>query len=361
MKTAHQLTLAFSSSKHLDYKRQDLRKTTLWAEDDDYLNTVFAPSVDQVSSAADLAASPDGQHIAFTGSIYSSDWRTSPPKTRICMLSTSESTLETITAGPNNDRLSKWSPDGKILGFLSDRKEKESFQLYLLKSQGIGEAKPAPSVEGTVEDFHWAPDGKRILVQVVGKNPDDGGVDSSVKTGMPKDDIPIWMPSVDYGDQSEAWRSLWIYDLATHKLKRVNDTAYPWEATFCGSNAIVSIASNKPTEDAWYVANLRIKHLDSDHGKEPILYMPRRQLASPTATPSGKQIAVIEALASDRPLVFGVVVIVDLETRTARQVQDLAVDVTYIVWRDEDFLSYIGFQGTDTIARQYPASQDVPA
>jgi dipeptidyl aminopeptidase/acylaminoacyl peptidase len=364
MRTSDRLPLGLplaSLSKHSDYKHQDLRKTALWAEVDGYLDTVFTPSVNQVSGAADLAASPNGRHIAFTGTINPTDWRSSPPKSRICMLSTSDSTLETITAGPNNDRLPKWSPDGKTLGFLSDRKETGIFQLHLLRNEGIGEAKPASSVEGTVEDFHWGPDGQKILLQVAGRDADRGDADGSGKIGMPKPEIPAWMPSVDYGDLSKAWRSLWMYDLATQKLKRINDKdSNPWEAAFSGPNVIVSIASDMPSEDAWYVANLRIKDLDNEDGKERILYEPKRQLASPTATPSGEKIAVIEALASDRGIVIGVIVIIDPKTRTARQILDQAVDVTHIVWRNEDHLSYIGYRGTNTVASQYPTRQHTP-
>ncbi|KAE9381911.1 acylaminoacyl-peptidase [Stipitochalara longipes BDJ] len=361
MRTVDQLSSGTSSPKRPDYTQQDIRKTALWSEVDDYLNKILSPSIDQVSGANDLAASPDGSQIAFTGTITPSDWRSAPSKTRICLLSTSGNTLETITAGPNSEHLPKWSPDGKMLGFLSDRKESGIFQLYLLKYGGLGESKPLPSVKGIVEDFHWGPDGKRILLHVAGRLADRSDADGSGNIGTPKDKIPAWMPSVDYGDLSEAWRSLWIYDLATQKLKRVNGRGgNPWEVAWRGSNSIVSIASDMPSEDAWYTANLRIKDLDDEIGKEKILYVPKRQLALPTASPSGDKIAVLEALASDRKIVAGDIMIVDSKTGTARRVPAQGVDVTQIIWRDEKQLFYIGLRGPDAVASQYPVQPSNP-
>ncbi|KAH8808020.1 Alpha/Beta hydrolase protein [Xylogone sp. PMI_703] len=351
---------------HRDYLHQDLRKTTLWSEVDDYLNNIFTPKIDQVSAAADLAASPDGKQIAFTGTINSSNWRDSPPKKRICILSTSSSSrqLEVISAGPNTDHLPKWSPDGKTLAFLSDRNETGILQLNLLDTQRIGEAKSVSTPgEGAVEDFHWAPDGKRILLLVAGREAEKGDADGSGRIGKgKKDKVPEWMPSVDYGDLSEAWRTLWAYDLDTRESKRVSSPGCnPWEAAWCGSNAVVSIASDSPSEDVWYGATLRIKNLDEgEDGKEKVVYVPKRQLAFPTASPSGEKIAVIEGLASDRQLVAGDIVVVNTRSETKTRIPDLGVDVTHITWRNEDVLSYIGLRGLHTVASQYPASSHIP-
>jgi len=361
MRTADGLSPATPLNKKQDYTQQDLRKTALWSEVDNYLNKLLKPTIDQVSGATDLAASPDGSQIAFAGTITPSDWRIPHPKTRICLLSTSDSSLEVITAGPNNERLPKWSPDGKTLGFLSDRKEAGIFQLYLLKTGGLGEAKPVPFVKGMVEDFHWGPDGKRILLQVAGRDADQSDADGSGNVGKQKDETPAWMPSVDYGDLSEAWRSLWVYDLVTAKLNKVNDQgSNPWEAAWCGSNAIISITSDTPSEDSWYVANLRIKNLNDENGKEKVLYVPKRQLALPSVSPSGKKIAVIEALASDRKVVAGDIVIVDSKTGTAGRIITRGIDITQTIWRNENQLFYIGLRGLDTVAAQYPALPYIP-
>jgi len=139
--------------------------------------------------------------------------------------------------------------------------------------------------------------------------------------------------------------------LDAQKLKKVNDHgSNPWEAAWCGSNAVISIASDMPSEDDWYTANLRIKDLGDENGKEKALYVPKRQLACPTASPSGEKIAVIEALASDRKIVAGDSAIVDAKTGTARRVAAQGVDVTQIIWRDENHLFHIGLRGLDTVA-----------
>lgn len=350
-------------SKKLNYTQQDLRKTELWSEVDDYLKLLFDPTIDKVSGASDLAASPDGKRIAFTGSIHGADWRETSPRSQICLIDGETSALEIITSGTSSNRLPKWAPDGKTLAFLSDRDEKGPFQLFLLRVGGLGEAKPALKVSGMVENFHWSPDGSRILIQAAGRDADRDDGSGSGKVGQPKKDLPAWMPTVDSGDLSDAWRSLWIYDLTEMQLTRASGhKSNPWEAAWCGPNAIVSIASDSPLEDAWYNATLRITNLND--GSERVAYKPKRQLGCPVATPSGDKIAVIEAVASDRGLVAGNIKIIDPETNTVSKVPlrgARAMDATQLTWRDEFNLFYIGLRGLQTVADQWPPYPFNPA
>ena len=338
-----------------NYTQQDLRKTELWAEVDNYLKSIFDPSVDKVSAASELAASPDGRNIAFTGSFHGADWRETSSRSKICLLDVETSALEVITSGTSSERLPKWSPDGKKLAFLSDRDEKGIFQLFLLSVGGFGEAKLATKVCGMVESFHWSPEGSRILIQAAGLDADRDDGNGSGKVGQPKNDLPAWMPKVDSGDLSDAWRSLWIYSLVDTSLQPVPSCSNPWEATWLGEMAILSIASDSPLEDAWYNATLRITSLMD--GSERVVYVPKRQLGCPVATPSGDKIAVIEAVASDRGLTAGDVRIID---PVSGAVQELplkggrAMDATQLVWRDEFNLFAIGLRGLETVAQQWP-------
>lgn len=342
--------------------QQDLRNTQLWEEVDDYFRTFFDPTIDKVSGASDLAASPAGKHIAFTGSIHGADWRETAPKGKICMIDVETSKLEIITSGNGSERLPKWAPDGKSLAFLSDR-EKGLFQLYLLTVGGLGEAKPVAKVSGMVENFHWSPDGSRILIQAAGRDADRDGGSGSGKVGQPKKDLPAWMPIVDSGDLSEAWRTLWVYNLEETKLTKVSKHgSNPWEAAWCGPDAIVSVASNSPLEDAWFNATLRITSLKDESERE--IYVPKRQLSCPVATPSGDKITVIEAVASDRGIVAGDIKIIDPETGTVGEVPlrgPRAMDVTQLIWKDEFNLFYIGLRGLQTVADQWPPYPYNPA
>jgi dipeptidyl aminopeptidase/acylaminoacyl peptidase len=342
-------------SQKSNYTQQDLRQTELWAEIDDYFKNIFDPSVDKVSGASELAASPDGKKIAFTGSIHGADWRETSPRSKICLLDVETSALDVITSGVSSERLPKWSPDGKTLAFLSDRDEAGLFQLFLLSVGGLGEAKPATKVSGMVENFYWSPEGSRVLIQAAGRDADRDDGSGSGKVGQPKKDLPAWMPKVDSGDLSEAWRTLWIYSFVDTSLEPVTSRSNPWEAAWLGPMAILSIASDSPLEDAWYNATLRITSLTD--GSERVVYVPKRQLGCPVATPSGDKIAVIEAVASDRGLTAGDVRIIDPVTGAVQELPlrgGRAMDATQLVWRDEFNLFAIGLRGLETVAQQWP-------
>lgn len=346
-----------------DYTQQDLRKTALWAEVDDFFAQSFDPTVDKVSGASDLAASPDGKSIAFTGSIHGADWRETAPRGKICVVDVETSKLDIVTSGTSSERLPKWSPGGTSLAFLSDRDEKGISQLYSLTVGGLGEAKPITRVNGTVENFYWSPDGERILIQAAGRDADRDDGSGSGKVGQPNKNLPAWMPTVNSGDLSEAWRTLWVYSFKETTLTKVSrHGSNPWEANWCGQDAIVSISSDSPLEDAWYNATLRITNLKND--SERVMYTPKRQLGCPVATPSGDKIAVIEGVASDRGIVAGDIKIIDPETATVGEIPlrgARAMDATQLIWRDEFNLFYIGLRGLDTVAGQWPPYPYNPA
>ncbi len=65
-----------------------------------------------------------------------------------------------MTYHPDNDSNPRWSPDGKTLGFLSTREDKQ--QIWLIQLAG-GEARQLTDIEdGTAGGIDWSPDGKTI-------------------------------------------------------------------------------------------------------------------------------------------------------------------------------------------------------
>lgn len=72
-----------------------------------------------------------------------------------------------ITTGAANDTCPRWSPDGRELAFLSDRKERGKRQLQLLTLEG-GEAREITDVRGGVAGFCWLPGaGRRVAYLAV--------------------------------------------------------------------------------------------------------------------------------------------------------------------------------------------------
>ena len=65
----------------------------------------------------------------------------------------------------------RWSPDGKLLAFLSARNEGKT-QVWLLNRQG-GEAQQLTDTPQDVEDFAWSPDGRRMVLVLKDPTPEE--------------------------------------------------------------------------------------------------------------------------------------------------------------------------------------------
>src|SRR5262249_27063115 len=135
---------------------RDIRETPLYRKAESLLQALRAPGTGQISDAAELNISPDGRRGVFAATIM--DRLTGLPPTRVAEVEIATGAVRVLTFGPNTDRLPRHSPDGRHIAFLSDRRKAGDFQLYLL-DPASGAARPAPSVPGWVEYFHWAPDG----------------------------------------------------------------------------------------------------------------------------------------------------------------------------------------------------------
>src|SRR6266478_944735 len=109
---------------------RDLRATDLYLEIEALCKTIRQPGTGQISEAVEIHASPDGRHAVFAGTLM--DTLDGKPPTRICLTDLATADTRVLTFGPNVDRLPKFSPDGRYIAFLSDRHEKDDFQLHLL-------------------------------------------------------------------------------------------------------------------------------------------------------------------------------------------------------------------------------------
>jgi dipeptidyl aminopeptidase/acylaminoacyl peptidase len=334
---------------------RDLRATPLYREIEEHFRRRFEPGFGRVTGATDPAPSPDGRWIAFTGSKL--ERLEGLPATRVCLADPVTGAVEETTNGPNDDRTPRWSPDGRCLAFLSDRETKGQARLYLIEAGRLGEARPTPGVDGTVEYHAWSPDGTAVLMGVAGSGADLAGVQGSGTAPGPQEDVPDWVPRVE-GGEDDAWRRAWVFEDGAGASRPVSrEGLNVWEATWCGPGQLAAVVSDEPGEGAWYDAPLAL--IDVASGKERILYRSEppgeRQLGLPAAPPSGRRLAVVEAICSDRLVVAGDLLLVDPETGDVTRVDTRGVDVTHLAWRDEDRLLLSGIRGLDTVVAEYDA------
>jgi dipeptidyl aminopeptidase/acylaminoacyl peptidase len=202
-----------------------------------------------------------------------------------------------------------------------------------------------------VEYLRWSPDGTHILLGVAGHGADVAGGQGAVRTSQHGQQVPEWLPSVETGHESHRWRSLWVYDLATDSVRRVDAGINVWEATWCGNDTVALIGSEGPGEGLWYTAHLRRISLSSGEARE--LYRPNDQLGWVSASPSGARIAVVEAICSDRWLVAGNLKLVDTSAEGIFAVDTHGIDVSYTEWLSESRLLVAGHRGVATVAGVY--------
>ena len=122
----------------------------------------------QIQTVHDPQLSPDAQWVAYT--IDKSSLKTDKNESRIWMISASGGETLAMTADGLSSSHPRWSPDGKFLAFLSERKGGQT-QIWLLNRQG-GEAQQLTDTPQDVEDFAWAPDGRRMVLVLKDPTPE---------------------------------------------------------------------------------------------------------------------------------------------------------------------------------------------
>ncbi|MYE13483.1 MAG: prolyl oligopeptidase family serine peptidase [Gammaproteobacteria bacterium] len=333
----------------LPLSQRDLRSTRLYREVHAYYDAICAPGQDRVTDGADLAADPRGQLAGFTGIVFQ-DLETAPV-TRICLVDLASGTTSRLHCPANSDRMPCWSPDGSRLAFLSDRAEPGNFQLILADREGKGPTRATPAVDGTVEYFHWSPDGQRIVLGVAGFGADLPGALGAATTAAKADALPEWMPEVETADAENLWRRLYVYDTGTNALRRASPEGLNcWESGWLGNRQLIAVASDSHSEGSWY--RCRLHAIDPHTTSARTIYTPSDQIGLPAASPSGEVVALVEAVCSDRLVVAGQLLLIEPQTGESRTIDTHDVDVTHLVWRDDTHLVFAGHRGFETVVSE---------
>jgi len=325
--------------------RKDLRESPEYAAVAEHLRRLHEPAFGRPHHVTDLVTTADASRIVVTGSVY--DELEGLPRT--ALYEVRDSALRALTSGGGSAKAGRLAPDGSSLAFLSDRAKAGMFQLYLLADGQLGEARPAPAVPGSVEYLAWSPDGTRILLGVAGFGAEMADAQGSGTVGSGESGLPSWYPEVDTGTPEDAWRGLWLYTPASGELARVSpDGLNVWEAAWSSSGHVLAITSEQPGEDDWYSAVL--SRLDISTGEMIELLRSDVQLGLPAGTSDGTRAAVVEAVCSDRWIVAGDLILLDLVAGTRCTVDTAGADVTAVQWIDGTRLGYIGQRHLDSVA-----------
>src|SRR5260221_10281757 len=325
--------------------RKDLGESPEYAGVAEHRRRLHEPAFGRPHHVTDLVTTTDASRIVVTGSVY--DELEGLPRT--ALYEVRDGALRALTSGGGSAKAARLTPDGASLAFLSDRAKADVFQLYLLAGGQLGEARPAPAVPGTVEYPGSSTDGTRIRVGVAGLGAEMADAQGSGTVGSGESGLPSWYPEVEAGTAEDAWRSLWVYTPASGELARVSpDGLNVWEAAWSGPGHVLAITSEQPSEDDWYSAVL--SRLDISTGEVIELLRSDVQLGLPAGTSDGRRAAVVQAVCSDRWIVAGDLILLDLVAGTRGAADNAGTEVTAVPRVDRKPLRSDGHRHLDSVA-----------
>jgi len=119
-----------------------------------------APAFEEVIGlrvAGSAVISPDGRHVVFTA--RTTEWKDNRFDTELWLSRDGGEPFQLTRTPKGNSGSPRWSPDGRWIGFLADRGDKQ--QVHAIPLAG-GEAVQLSDAANGVGSFAWSPDGGRI-------------------------------------------------------------------------------------------------------------------------------------------------------------------------------------------------------
>lgn len=243
---------------------------------------------------ADPQISPDGQHVVF--SLKRVDKKTEKKYSNLWVVSVATGELRQFTYGDQTDRQPKWSPDGRTIGFLSNRQDEGQSQFYLLPFHG-GEARSLTRLQGKIGRYEWSPDGAKIVctfqkkeAEAIEREEDEqkkklGIVSRHITRLAFKED------SVGFVG-NEGWH-LWLIDTATGEVTQLTDSEVhsEFDPSWSPDGQTIVFRSNRagdPDLD-WDLDDLFV--IPANGGEIRQLETPPGLKSDPQFSPDGKWIA----------------------------------------------------------------------
>jgi dipeptidyl aminopeptidase/acylaminoacyl peptidase len=331
---------------------RDVRGSTTYHSVKTLLDEIRAGGIGLVVDVTDLAATADGMQIACTA------WRrvtaSAENVSTVAVLDAVTSELRSVVDPLDGVqyRMPQWAPDESRLLCLRTTSEGMS-EPWLLDSRNGSEHRLASTeLPGTVEAAAWSPDGRTVAVLVAEPGAEISDVYGSGRVTASVE-LPEWLPEVS-ADGSTGWRRIWLINADTGELTPVRLPLNVWEFCWAGSDQIAVLTSTEPSEDAWYDAELRLVQLND--GTDRLLYTHVGQLATPRASADARWITVIRGTASDRGLVAGDIVMIDVADGSTRDAVVSGIHVTSQQWCPTGGILLSGLRGQDTVLAHLDAN-----
>lgn len=237
--------------------------------------------------------SPDGKHIIFA--VNRVDEKTEKKYSDLWLIDVESGELQQFTYGDYTDTNARWSPNGRYISYLSNRKKESQMQLYLLPFGG-GEGRPLTEMEGSFASYEWSPDGSTVVAQF--RKKDEAAKEreedeQKKKLGV----VARHITSVGYkfdgaGYMPEEKWHIWRIDADSGEATQLTDGDFhESEPTFSPDGSQILFTSNRhpryqfnPDESSLYL-------IPADGGEMSKIETRKGQKGSPSFSPDGTQIA----------------------------------------------------------------------
>jgi dipeptidyl aminopeptidase/acylaminoacyl peptidase len=225
-----------------------------------------------------------------------------------------------LTLGAKHDRYPRFSPDGRTLAFLSDRRpiveeepgragaegsgREDGDQVHLLPLDG-GEARRLTDLPRGVDAFEWSPDGRRIVAVSAARGATRA--EDQRRRGLDRSAEPATPPSSDYrfidrleymlngkGFTYDRVTHLWLVDASSGAATRltdgrVSDSEPAWSPD---GRRIAFTANRRRDADLVRGRDLHVVDVES-RVVSPITHGPRSMFFQPAWLPDGRTIAAL--------------------------------------------------------------------
>jgi dipeptidyl aminopeptidase/acylaminoacyl peptidase len=113
-----------------------------------------------VPRLAEPQLSPDGKQVLFV--LGDADWKANKRINHIWRVNVDGTSQVQLTNGTRGESSPRWSPDGSMIAFLTQRADDAATQIHLIPNAG-GEARPLTEHPSAVSSLTWSPDGRSIF------------------------------------------------------------------------------------------------------------------------------------------------------------------------------------------------------
>lgn len=265
-----------------------------------------------LQSISELRASPGGTYLAYT--VTSNDLKSDSTRDVVWMIPSAGGDPVPMTSSDHDASAPQWSPDGRYLAVLSDRKD-EITQVWLLNRRG-GDAQQLTEFKQGVESFSWAPDSKSMLLVAADPSPAD----------LDEEELPNPRPYVvdrlqfkeDYVGYLSRHRShVHVIDIVSRDTRQLtsgdyDDSEPAWSPD---GKRIVFVSNRTKTPDRNRNTDLWIVNLDNDDSEAQQLTAHTTADASPSWSPDGRTIVYTSTVPNTLPIyAIPQLAVVDVET-----------------------------------------------